>query len=109
MGTQNKDIEKQLEKALDKVEAAEKQSRAWLEHSPVCTKIVDRNFNLQFMSSAGIEGLKIDDITQFYGKPYPFYFYPESFKHLIKKNKEAAKETGKVGTQEGSVEDIDGI
>ena len=40
---------------------AEKKSRAWLEHSPVCTKILDRDFNLQFMSASGIRDLKIDD------------------------------------------------
>ena len=30
---------------------SEKKSRAWREHSPICTKIVDLDFNLQYMSS----------------------------------------------------------
>jgi len=96
---------KQSEEAL---RDSEKRSRAWLEHSPACTKIVDRDFNLQFMSSAGVEGLKIDDVTQFYGKPYPFDFYPESFRRLMAKNLEEAKETGKIIAQEASVVDIKG-
>ncbi len=63
----------------------EKRSSSWIEYSPVCTKIVDLDFNLQYMSSAGIEDLRIDDITQFYGKPYPFDFYPEPFRNLMAK------------------------
>ncbi len=106
-----KELEKETIKRMHAEEAlrdSEKRSRAWLEHSPACTKIVDRDFNLQFMSSAGIEDLKIDDITQFYGKPYPFYFYPESFRRLMAKNLEEAKETGKIIAQEASVVDIKG-
>ena len=62
-----KELEKETIKrthAEESLRDSEKRSRAWLEHSPVCTKIVDRDFNLQFMSSAGIEDLKIDDITK---------------------------------------------
>ena len=98
-------LHKQIEGAL---RDSEKRSRAWLEHSPVCTKIVDGDFNLQFMSSAGVEDLQIDDITQFYGKPYPISFYPDSFRRLMTKNLEVAKETGKVITQEQPVADIEG-
>ena len=76
MKNNNSDIHKMIEK----------QSRSWLEYSPVCTKIVDLDYNLQYMSSAGIKGLGIDDITPFYGKPYPFDFYPEPFRNLTVKN-----------------------
>ncbi len=38
---------------------SEEDSRAWLEHSPVYTKMVDLDFNLQYMSTAGIIGLGI--------------------------------------------------
>jgi hypothetical protein len=86
----------------------ERRSRAWLECSPVCTKIVDLDFNLQFMSSAGVVGLKIDDITQFYGKPYPLEFYPESFRKSMTKSLERVKETREIITQEASVVDIEG-
>ncbi len=59
MRNSNSDLRKMTEKRI----------RSWLEYSPVCTKIVDLDFNLQFMSSACIKSLGIDDITQFYGKP----------------------------------------
>ena len=78
----------------------------WIQHSPVCTKIVDLDFNLQFMSSAGIKDLEIDDITTFYGKPYPLYFYPESFRIQMINSLEIAKETSNVVNQIGSVLDI---
>ncbi|MCP4041337.1 MAG: PAS domain-containing protein, partial [Gammaproteobacteria bacterium] len=44
----------------------------------------------------------------FYGKPYPFDFYPESFRSLMSKNLEKARGTGEVIAQEGSVVDTDG-
>ena len=106
-----KELEKETIKrthAEESLRDSEKRSRAWLEHSPVWTKIVDRDLNLQFMSSAGIEDLKIDDITKFYGKPYPFYFYPKSFRRLMKKNLEEVKETGKIIEQEAPVANIKG-
>ncbi len=81
---------------------------SWLEYSPICTKIIDLDSNLQYMSSAGIRCLGIDDITQFYGKPYPFDFYPEHFRNLTVENLEKAKETGDVIVQEASVVDIEG-
>ena len=76
---------RRLRERVDKLESAaserqhavellwdsERKSRAWLEHSPVCTKIVDLDLNLQYMSRAGVEGLHIDDITPYYGKSYP--------------------------------------
>jgi PAS domain S-box-containing protein len=94
--------------AEEKLKALEQQSRAWLDNSPACTKIVDLDFNLQFMSRAGIIGLKIDDITSYYGKPYPFHFYPESFKTKMTGNMNKAIETGAVITQEAPVVDING-
>ncbi len=94
--------------AEDELRDSEKRSRAWLEHSPICTKIVDLDFNLQYMSSAGIKELQLDDITQYYGKPYPFDFYPESFRIRMTKNLKKARETGEIITQEASVVDING-
>ena len=88
-----------------RLENIERKSRTWLEYSPVCTKIVDLDFNLQYMSTAGIEALEIDDVTLLYGKPYPFDFYPESFRNLMVKNLNKAKETGEVITQEAAVVD----
>ena len=92
----------------ERLKKSEQRNRAWLENSPVCTKIVDLDFNLQYMSYAGIAGLKIDDITEFYGKPYPFDFYPESFKNTMTQNLEKARETGEIIEQEAPVVDIEG-
>ncbi len=95
-------------RAEDKLRDSERRSRAYLENSPVCTKIVDLDFNLQYMSAAGVEALGIDDVTQLYGKPYPFDFYPESFRNLMSKNLNRVKETGEIITQEASVVDTEG-
>ncbi len=94
--------------AEEKLRALEQRHRMWLEYSPACTKIVDLDFNLQYMSTAGIRGLKIDDVTPLYGKPYPFDFYPESFKNQMIGNLNRAKETGEVITQEAAVIDTTG-
>jgi PAS domain S-box-containing protein len=99
--TKRKEVEETLKEA-------QKSSRAWLECSPVCTKKVDLDFNLQYMSNAGVLGLKIDDITQYYGKPYPFHFYPDSFKAPMSKNLKKVKETGGIIEQEAFVLDTEG-
>jgi len=87
---------------------SERKSRAWLEHSPVCTKIVDLDFNLQYMNTAGVVDLHIDDIEAYYGKPYPFEFYPQSFRNQMTGSLKRVKETGEIITQEAPVVDIDG-
>ena len=104
-----------LERAVsgrDAVEAklvhAEKQSIAWLENSPVCTKILDLDNNLQYMSCAGITGLGIDNINDFYGRPYPFAFFPEEFQETMSASMEKVKATGEVATQEGAVVGLKG-
>jgi signal transduction histidine kinase len=64
---------KRAEQAL---RVSESRSRALLDGSPVCNKIIDLNSKLQYMSAAGIEQLKIDDITPYYGCVFPSDFYP---------------------------------
>lgn len=81
---------------------------ALIEDSPVCTKIVDLDFNLRYMSSVGVKELNISDISEYYGKPYPFSFYPESFRTQMIKSLVEAKLMGKVVNQEGVVTDLDG-
>ncbi|MBT3879737.1 MAG: PAS domain S-box protein [Candidatus Scalindua sp.] len=95
-------------KMLQKLKNSEKRNRVWLDSSPVCTKIVDLDFNLKYMSAAGIKALKIDDVTQLYEKPYPFDFFPESFRISMTKNLEKVKETGEIITGEDPVCDIEG-
>jgi len=80
----------------------------FLENSPVCTQMVDLDFNLQYMSSSGVRDLKIDDITEFYGKPYPLHFYPDSFKVPMINNMKKVKKNRKIITQEASALDVDG-
>ncbi len=99
--TERKKVEERLQDTLE-------QSRVWLDNSPVCTKVVDLDFNLQYMSAAGVNALKINDVTKFYGKPYPFDFFPESFKKNMTKNLKKVKETGEIITGEAPVCDIEG-
>ncbi len=87
---------------------SERKNRAWIEKSPVCTKILDLDFNLQYMSSAGVQALNIDDITLHYGKPYPLEFYPESFKNKMLESLKKALKTNEVVEQEAPVFDVDG-
>ncbi len=94
--------------AEEKLRDAERKSRAWLQNSPICTKVLDPDLILRFMSVAGMEALGIDDATPFYGKPYPFDFYPESFRSQMTRNLEKARNTGESIAQEASVADIEG-
>jgi len=99
------DERKQVEKALTE---SERKNRAWLEKSIVCTKILDLDFNLQYMSSAGVEALNVEDITLHYGKPYPFDFYPELFKTTMTESLKRAIDKNEVIEQEAPVLDLDG-
>ena len=103
----NKEVAKRkiIEHALIE---AEKKKRDLLDYSPVCTKVVDLDFNLQYMSTAGIKALKIDDITKLYGTPYPFEFFPESYKKRMTENLQKVIRTGEVITEEAPVTDIEG-
>ena len=89
-----------LERAESELVCLEKRSRAWLDNSPVCTKILDLNFKLQYMSCAGAKILKVDDIREFYGKPYPLDFYPELAQSDMTKALNNALTTKQVNTQE---------
>jgi PAS domain S-box-containing protein len=92
----------------ERLEDSERRSRAWLQNSSVCTKVVDLDLNLQFMSKAGIDALKIDDVTKLYGKPYPLAFYPESFRNSMTKKLKQAKATGETIIHEAPIVDVDG-
>ncbi len=98
----------QHQHAEELLHESERKSRAWLENSPVCTKIVDLDFNLQYMSNSGVESLHICDISEYYGKPYPLDFYPQSFREQMTAKLESVKETCEITTLEASVVDISG-
>jgi len=103
----NYDI-KVFKTSSDFLRNAEKTTQAWLDNSPICTKIVDYNLNLQYMSDSGIKGLGIPDISIYYGKPYPLKFYPQSFCSQMIKTIKTARDTRRVATQEAPVVSING-
>ena len=86
----------------------ENKGRIWLENSPVCTKILDGDFNLQYMSCAGTNALKIDEVSDYYDKPYPFSFFPKQSKIEILQNLEKVKEHGETITSEAPICDVHG-
>jgi diguanylate cyclase (GGDEF)-like protein len=93
---------------VDQLYFSEKNSYAWIEHSPVCTKIVDLDFNLQYMSSAGVGAHAMDNIIEYYNKPYPFDFYPQPFRDEMCSNLRKVLDTGDIIEQERAVLDING-
>ena len=95
-------------KAESELAYVNKRSRALLENSPICTKILDLDFNLQYMSSAGAKALKVKDVTELYGKAYPFDFYPDAFKSAMDSTLNQVVSEHKVVTQEAAVVDIEG-
>jgi|GEM_PF-2952431 len=79
----------------------QKSSQAWLENSPVCTKVIDPNYNLVYMSNAGICALEIEDINFYYGKQFPLEFYPKHFSDSMRSTLDQVKNTGKTSIHEG--------
>lgn len=86
---------------------SETRSRALLEGSPICTKIIDLDSRLQYMSCAGQQQLKISDIKPFYGSTFPPELYPESWRAVVSEHLERAKE-GETSSLDCPVLDTDG-
>lgn len=97
------------QKSENRVINFEKSSQAWLENSPVCTKVVDPNFNLLYMSKTGIRDLKIKDIKKYYGKPFPLEFYPEAFKNTMYEALKKVKQSGEPMIHEDVIVNSEGI
>ncbi len=95
-----------LKHAEAKLKSVEKRNQALLDHSPVCHKIVDLDFNLQYMSENGFKMLKLDLDADVYGKPYPFAFFPEAFRRKMTAKLEQVKATGGTTTLEGLASDV---
>jgi PAS domain S-box-containing protein len=95
---------KQAEEAL---RDSEMKSRALLEGSPVCNKIIDLDSRLLYMSAAGIKCLKIPDIKPYYGTVYPLQFYPESAQGPLIEHLERAK-AGETSSVEAPALDMEG-
>jgi len=88
------------------IKSLERQNQALLDHSPVCHIIVDLDFNLKYMSVNGFKMLKLDENSEIYGKPYPFYFFPEAFQNEIKKKLKKVIDTGETITMEALTNDF---
>jgi PAS domain S-box-containing protein len=70
---------------------SETRSRTLLEGSPICTKIIDLDSRLQYMSCAGQQQLKISEIEPFYGSTFPPDLYPESWRAVVSEHLDRAK------------------
>jgi len=81
---------------------------SWLDHSPVCTKVVDADFNLVYMSAAGFNVLKMADPATYLGKPYPFDFYPDDFRTQVTSDLLKVINEGRKISQEGLTADREG-
>jgi PAS domain S-box-containing protein len=99
-------VEKEQTKEM--LHAVVKRNQALLDSSPVCHKIVDLDFNLRYMSANGFKMLKLDDNARVYGKPYPFEFFPSSFRDEMTRNLKKVKETGDSINMEALTRDIEG-
>ena len=94
--------------ADEKLIHLERRNQALLDYSPLCHKIVDLDFNLQYMSANGFKMLKIDVDADLYGKPYPFYFFSESFRMEMMENMKKVQKTGDPIVMEALTNDIEG-
>lgn len=93
----------------EKLSRFEKRNQALLDHSPLCHKIVDLDFNLKYMSANGFTMLKLDPSDEtLYDTPYPFHFFPEPFKKEMGGNLKKVKERGRALTMEAKSCDIEG-
>lgn len=86
-------IKSNLDKVSENLKTLELKSFSWLENSPVCTKIIDTDFNLRYMSKSGVDALKIKNIDFHYGAPYPLSFYSDTFRVTMQECLEKAKAT----------------
>ena len=54
-----------------------------IQSSPVCHKIFDPDFKLQFMSKCGVTALKIESIEDYYGHSFPPDFAPKNTRDIF--------------------------
>ena len=95
---------KHAEKAMRESEIV---NRSLLDGSPICNKIIDLDFKLQYMSDAGVKDLKIADITPYYGQTYPPESYPDSMRAPLVEGLILARK-GETSSVECAVQDLEG-
>ncbi|MCP4092854.1 MAG: response regulator [Planctomycetes bacterium] len=98
----------QLRRETKVLRESESQHRTWLEKSPVCTKILDLNFKLQYMSQAGISALCIPDIEEYYQTPYPPEFFSPRFKVTMLEALRKVRDEEVVAHQEAPLKSLNG-
>ncbi len=93
--------------AESELRASEREARTLLEVSPICNKIIDLDSRLLYMSHAGQQQLKIDNIEPFYGSIYPPEIFPEAMRAPLIEHLEKAK-AGEISSVECPVLDTAG-
>ena len=86
----------------------ENRYRSLINHSPVCHKMIDLDFNLQFMSVNGFRMLKLEQNDNYYGRPYPFDFFPKPAREVLIEGLSTVKATGKIIDLESQACDSEG-
>lgn len=106
LGT-NRDITESVQNK-EAIRRLEKRNQSLLDHSPVCHKIVDLDFNLQYMNKNGFKMLKLPVNDRLYGKPYPFAFFPDETKSRMLRELKQVCEEKKKRSFEAITRDIEG-
>jgi PAS domain S-box-containing protein len=99
---------KDLQHTQQLLDESERRFRVWLENSPVCTKILDLDLRLQYMSQAGIDGLKVTNVEQYYGEPFPLSVYSPQVQAEILSDLKRVLEEGVVANRETPATTLDG-
>jgi len=105
------ELESQLEQTLQKNKALHESEilhRTWLEQSPVCTKILDLDFKLLYMSHAGVTALAIENIEEFYSTPYPPKFFSEPFRETMLEQLQLVRSKQITAYQEAPLKSLNG-
>lgn len=105
------ELEHQLKQSLQNTKVlreSEIQHRAWLEQSPVCTKILDLDFKLKYMSDAGVTALAIENIEDYYSNPYPPEFFSEPFRDTMLEQLQIVRNQQVVAYQEAPLKSLNG-
>jgi len=105
------ELELQLDQALQANKALSESEilhRTWLEKSPVCTKILDLDFKLKYMSHAGVTALAIENIEDYYSTPYPPKFFSKHFRETMLEQLQIVRSKQITAYQEAPLKSLDG-
>lgn len=97
-----------LRQTQELLEESERRFGVWLENSPVCTKVLDLDFRLQYMSRAGIDGLKVPDVNLLYGNKFPLDVYSPEVQAEIKSDLQRVVNEGVITNRETPATTLEG-